>query len=114
VKKRSTSEQRLEALERDFHSLLVSCLQECSHGRWGLFGQNDNSESARFLRWEEAQRLKDNATEIHGLRAEFGQPNALVERFMHYCSQRGANVLGEPKLATAFLDEIKRGDFSFR
>jgi hypothetical protein len=114
VNKKSTSEQRLEELERDFHSLLLACLQECNHGRWGLFGQNDNSEPAKFLYWEEAQRLKDNAMEIHSLRAEFGQPNALVERFLHYCSQRGANVLGEPKLATAFLNEIQRGDFSFR
>jgi hypothetical protein len=112
VKKRPISAQRLEDLERDFPSFLISCLQECSHGRWGLFGQNDDSESEKFLRWEEAQRLKDTAIEIRDLRAEFGQPNALVERFLHYCSQRGANVLGEPKLATAFLSEIQRGEFS--
>jgi len=105
-------EQRLDDLERDFHSLLLVCLRECSHGRWGLFGQNENPESARFLYWENARRLKETSMEIHGLRAEFGQPNQLVERFLYYCSQKGPNVLGEPKLAAAFLDEIERGDFS--
>jgi hypothetical protein len=30
----------------------------------------------------------------------------VVERFLHYCSLRGANAPGEPKLAKAFLDEI--------
>jgi hypothetical protein len=107
VKKRSISEQRLEELERDFHSLLLACLQECRDGRWGLFGQNEDSESAKYLHWEDAERLKDIAMEIRALRAEFGQPNALVESYMHYCSQRGANALGEPKLATAFLNEIQ-------
>ncbi len=43
---------------------------------------------------------------ISCLRAEFGQPNAQVDRFLHYCSIRGSNVPGEPKLAKALLDEI--------
>jgi hypothetical protein len=114
VKKKSIAEQRLEDLEHDFETLLLACLRECSNGRWGLFGQNDNSESLKFLPWEDAHRLEETAEEIHGLRAEFGQPNPLVERFLRYYSQRGANVPGEPKLATAFLNEIQRGDFSPR
>jgi hypothetical protein len=114
MKKTSLKEQRLADLEDDFPALLVSCLQECGRGRWGLFGQNDNTEAEKFLHWKDAQRLKDIAAEIHNLRAEFGQPNALVERFLQYRLQRGANVPGEPKLALAFLDEIQRGDFLVR
>jgi hypothetical protein len=114
VKKKPIPEQRLEDLEHDFQPLLLACLRECSQGRWGLFGQNDNTEVARYLYWEDAKRLKDTADEIHGLRAEFGQPNTLVERFLHFCSQHGGNAPGEPKLATAFLNEIQRGDFSSR
>jgi hypothetical protein len=51
--------------------------------------------------------VKDQAKEIHALRQEFGEPNPLAERFLHYCSLRGANVPGEPKLAKALIDEIE-------
>lgn len=109
--RKQPSEQLLEDLESDFRPLLISCLEECRNGRWGLFGQNDSAEAAKYLRWEAGQHLKEIALEIRVLRAEFGQPNPLVERFLHYCSLRGANIPGEPKLANAFLGEIQRGDF---
>ena len=114
MNKHPIRDQRLDDLESDFHTLLLACLRECRNGRWGLFGQNENSESAKFLYWEDAQRLKDISVEIRGVRAVFGQPNALVEHFLYFCLQRGANVPGETKLAAAFLDEIERGDFSIR
>ncbi len=99
-------DQRLSELERDFRPLLVSCLQSCASGRWGLFGQNDTPEARLFLNWPEVEQLKEMATEIRELRGEFGQPNELVERFSYYCSLRSPNDLGEPKLARAFLDEL--------
>jgi hypothetical protein len=52
------------------------------------------------------------ALEIRAFRAQFGQPNTLAERFLYYSSLRGSNVPGEPKVAKAFLDEIRRGDFT--
>jgi hypothetical protein len=114
MKKPSIKEQRLADLENDFPALLLSCLHDCGRGRWGLFGQSDSTESEKFLHWDEARRLRDIASEIHDLRAEFGQPNPLVERFLYYRSKRGANVPGEPNLSGAFLDEIQRGDFAVR
>ena len=111
MKRRSINEQRLDGLESDFRPLLVACLGECSRGRWGLFGQNDSLEVEKYLWWEDGEHLKEIALQIRALRAEFGQPNPLVERFLHYRSLRGANVPGEPKLARALLDEIERGDF---
>ena len=111
MKRRPIKEQRLDDLESALRPLLLSCLEECRNGRWGLFGQNDSMEAAKYLRWEDGQHLKEMALEIRSLRAEFGRPNPLVERFFHYCSLRGGNVPGEPKLARAFLDEIQRGDF---
>jgi hypothetical protein len=60
----------------------------------------------------EGSNLKEIARQIHDLRAEYGQSNLLVERFLHNCSLRGSNALGEPKLAKALLDEIEKGDFS--
>lgn len=109
--KKQPDEQRLEDLESDFRPLLISCLEECEGGRWGLFGQNDSTDAAKYLHWEDGECLKEIALQIRALRAEFGQPDRLVERFLHFCSLRGANVPGEPKLAKAFLEEIRRGDF---
>jgi len=101
--------QRLDDLETDFRPLLISCLRECKSGRWGLFGHNDDTDGAKYLDWKDGKNLKEIAQQIHDLRSEFGQPNPLVERFLHYCSLRGPNVPGEPKLAKAFLDEIEKG-----
>jgi len=106
MKSRPIKEQRLDDLESEFGPLLLSCLKECAAGRWDLFGQNDSPELSRYCQWNEAEQLRDIAVEIRELRAEFGQPNTQVERFLHYCSLRGSNVPGEPKLATAFLNEI--------
>jgi hypothetical protein len=103
--------QRLDDLESEFRPLLIFCLRECQNGRWGLFGQNESTDGAKYLDWKDGQNLKEIARQIRNLRAEFGQPNPLVERFLHYCSLRGPNVPGEPKLANALLDEIQKGDF---
>lgn len=105
-------DQRLADLESDFRPLLVSCLTECGNGRWGLFGQNDGADAAKYLHWENARTLREIALQIHVLRAEFGQPNPLVERFLRYCALRGPNVPGEPKLARTLLDEIQSGGFN--
>jgi hypothetical protein len=109
--RRPVKAQRLDDLESDFRPLLISCLRECESGRWGLFGQNDSTEGAKYLDWKDGKNLKEIAQQIHDLRLEFGQPDPLVERFLHYCSLRGPNVPGESKLAKAFLYEIEKGDF---
>jgi hypothetical protein len=106
-RRRNIKDHRLGDLESEFLRLLISCLEECASGRWGLFGQNDHREGTKYLRWPEADRLKAIAQEIHTRRETFGQPNPLCERFLHYCALRGANVLGEPRLATTLLDEMK-------
>jgi hypothetical protein len=105
-KSRDIKDHRLEDLEHDFPTLLISCLRECASGRWGLFGQNDHLEASIYLQWPEATRLKEIAQEIHDVRLSFGQPNPLCERFLHYCTLRGSNVPGEPKLAKALLLEM--------
>src|SRR5580704_8261514 len=111
MKNRSINEQKLDGLEDEFRPLLLACLRECAAGRYGLFGQIDGPEIARYYQWDEAEHLKKIALEIRVLRAEFGRPNTLTERFLHYCSLRGCNVPGEPKLAKAFLAEISKRDF---
>jgi hypothetical protein len=102
----SPADQRLSELEGDFKPLLVRCLQICARGKWGLFGQHDTPEGRRYDNWPEVAQLKSMASEIQKIRAEFGNQNAIVERYIYYCSLRGANDPGEPKLARAFLDEL--------
>lgn len=105
--KKSIQEHPLEKLERDFNLLLVACLKEgAEERRWGLFGQNDHPETAKYLRWDEAYRLKEMAIEIQELRAEWGTSNPSVEKFLEYCSQRGENLPGEPKRASKLLNEL--------
>jgi hypothetical protein len=105
--RRYIKDQWLKDLEDEFSPLLISCLEECESGRWGLFGQNDTPEASKYLRWPEADRLKEIAQEIHDVRQTFGQPNALCERFLHYCALRSENVQGEPRLARTLLQEIR-------
>jgi len=104
--RRDAKEQRLEALERDFRARLIAVLRECGNGRWGLFGQNNYGELARYDVWTEADDLKRTAEEINWLRSEFGQRNPLSMKFLEYCRMRGQNVKGEAKLAQPFLAEI--------
>ena len=104
--RRDAKEQRLETLEHDFKPRLIVVLRECARGRYGLFGQNNHGELARYYVWTEADDLRQAATEINALRSEFGQPNPLSVKFLEYCSMRGQNVKGEPKLAQQFLTEI--------
>jgi hypothetical protein len=108
-KKARIQQARLEALELEFNSLLVSCLTECSKGRWGLFGQNSHADPEdRYWTWPEAKRLRTIASEIRSERSETGEANSLCSKFLKLCDAKGSNVLGEPKLASIFLNEIQR------
>jgi len=101
--------KRLDQIQCEFHSLLISCLKECAEGRWGLFGQHDHlsDADARWFLWPEANRLKQLAEEITAAHEAFGSRNEVCDRFLALCTQRGANILGEPKLAANFLAEIR-------
>jgi hypothetical protein len=104
--RRSSKDQRLENLEFEFRPRLIACLRECAAGRWGLFGQKTTRDSAKNIAWPEAEELKRMAEEIKALTSEFGQLNPLAEKLFEYCSMRGSNIKGEPKLARQFLTEL--------
>lgn len=109
TKRERIREVRLSEMEEEFRPLLLSCLDQCARGRWGLFGHNDHLDpEGRYWRWPEAKRLKDLAQEIKSNRMEFGQNNEICERFLRLCSMRGSNIPGEPKLAADFLAEINQ------
>jgi hypothetical protein len=109
TRKSNIQQQSLQGVESEFHLLLPSVLKQCAAGRWGLFGQNDPLEESKYLHWPDAGLLKSMAHKIRSIRQDFGQVDPLVERFLHYCSRRGANVPGEPRLAQAWLDEVDCG-----
>jgi hypothetical protein len=100
-------ESRLAEIEAEFRPLLVSCLQECAQGRYGLFGQNDHLDpEGRYWGWPNAKRLMDLAQEIKSIRSEFGQTDGSCDRFLGLCALRGSNVSGEPRLAAEFLADL--------
>lgn len=104
-KREKIKTQRLTQLEAEFHPLLLSCLEICARGRYGLFGQNEHLGD--WWNWDEAERLKAIAREIIEIKSESGEQAVECDRLLYYCSLRGPNVVGEPKLAEQFLNEIK-------
>ena len=99
----------MPSLRANFSPLLLACLGECARGRWGLFGQHDHLDpERRYCAWPEAKRLKSLAREIGSIRLELGQVTELSERFLQLCSSRGANVPGEPRLASEFRKRYER------
>lgn len=103
------------ALERRFQERLIEALVECAQHRvWGMFGQNDAADNAHFGKTPEslgsqaAEELLRLGSEINTLRARLGlEAFPLYHRYLWYRSQRGANALGEPQLAAAFLAELE-------
>jgi hypothetical protein len=94
--------------EDEFEALLLTCLYECAAGRWGLFRQNRHPEAARWLRWPEAERLREQALEIRRTRQQEGSNTCACELFLGACDLSGPNVPGEPKLAARLLAALER------
>jgi len=101
----------LEALSKAFSDQLSACLEECAHGRRGLFSDLEltgDEESDRS--WPEAARLRELALALQNLFAQHEQRNALCAEFLDLCSMHGESHPGEPRLARMFLSRIARGE----
>ncbi len=101
---------QLEALNKVFSDQLQACLEECAHGRRGLFSdvallEDDETDRA----WPEAARLRDLAFALQNLFAQHEQRNALCDEFLDLCSMHGESHPGEPRLARMFMARIERG-----
>jgi hypothetical protein len=106
-KKARIQQKRLEAMESEFQTLLLSCLAECAKGRYGLFGQNSHLDpEERYWRWPEAKHLRELASQIRIERSHAGA-SPLSERFLELCAAKDPNTAGEPKLASRLLDELQ-------
>ena len=99
----------LDSLAEAFCEQLLACLDECAHGRKGLFSDialvSDEDES-----WPEAARLRELALALQGIFAQQEKQNALCDEFLDLCSMHGESHPGERKLARAFLERIERGE----
>jgi hypothetical protein len=100
---------QLDALSRVFSEQLQACLEECAHGRRGLFSDveliaGDEQERA----WPEAARLRELALALQNIFAQQEQRNALCDEFLDLCSMHGESHPGEPRLARMFLARIER------
>jgi hypothetical protein len=106
----SQSDQ-LELLSKAFSDQLLACLQECAHGRRGLFSDVALIEDEVNNRdWPEALRLRELAQALQNVFAQYEQRNALCDEFLDLCSMHGESHPGEPRLARIFLARIERGE----
>lgn len=111
---RASHTRKLASLEASYREQLLSALEKCANGRWGLFNHNEwalsTLSAAQRLRLDPdgtVQELLDLGSEIERLRSRFrleGFP--LHERLLQMRSSYDSNTLGEPKLAREWLDEL--------
>ena len=106
----SPSDQ-LGMLSKAFSDQLQACLEECAHGRRGLFSDvalTEEDESNR--EWPEASRLRELAQALQNVFAQNEDRNALCDEFLDLCSMHGESHPGESRLARMFLSRIERGE----
>jgi len=102
---------RLEALSQVFSDQLQACLEECAHGRRGLFSDVELTEDEEHQRsWPEAARLRELALALQSVFAQHEQRNALCDEFLDLCTMHGESHPGEARLARMFLARIERSE----
>ena len=102
---------QLEILSTAFRDQLLACLEECAHGRRGLFSDVELIEQDENNRgWPEAARLRELAQALQNVFAQYEQRIPLCDEFLDLCSMHGESHPGEPRLARLFLARIDRGE----
>jgi hypothetical protein len=101
---------QLDALSQVFSDQLQACLEECAHGRRGLFSDLQLTvEDEHEREWPEAARLRELALALQNIFAQQEQRNALCDEFLDLCSMHGESHPGESRLARIFLKRIEHG-----
>lgn len=102
---------QLEPLSVAFRDQLLACLEECAHGRRGLFSDVALTEEDENNReWPEAAQLRELAAALQNVFAQYEQRNPLCDEFLDLCSMHGESHPGEARLARMFLARIDRGE----
>ncbi len=105
-----TEPDQTELIIRAFRDQLIACLEECAHGRRGLFSEYLPSAEEQDPAWPEAARLRELAVALQGIFAQQDTRSALCDEFLDLCSIHGESHPGERRLARAFLVRIERGE----
>lgn len=100
---------QLESLTAAFRDQLLACLEECAHGRRGLFSEAGHL-GGEDPAWPEAARLRELAAALQPILAQAETPSPLIDEFLDLCSIHGEADPGEPRLAREFLRRIDRGE----
>jgi hypothetical protein len=100
---------QLDALSRVFSDQLMACLEECAHGRRGLFSDVELLGDDEGRAWPEAARLRELAFALQAIASQSDTRNALCDEFLDLCTMHGESHPGEPRLARDFLARIERG-----
>lgn len=97
---------RREVEEQEYRALLVTALEECARGRWGLFGHTKDKQMAARVAPVLAE-LDDLAGSIDKMRGQLGlEPFALHPAFLAARGRADASAVGEPKQAKAWLERL--------
>lgn len=102
---------QLEPLQRVFSDQLMACLEECAHGRRGLFSDLELTAGENEIpAWPEAARLRELAVALQAILNQADERNPLCDEFLDLCTMHGESHPGEPRLAREFLRRIERGE----
>jgi len=103
------SEQN-EMLTTAFREQLIALLEECAHGRRGLFSEYEHLGGDEDGGWLEAARLRELAAALQSILAQSGERSPLCDEFLDLCTIHGEYDPGEPRLARSFLARIEKGE----
>jgi hypothetical protein len=99
---------QIESLTGAFRDQLLACLEECAHGRRGLFAEHEHM--GEEYAWPEASRLRELAAALQSILAQNEERDALVDEYLDLCTIHGEYDPGEPRLAREFMKRIDRGE----
>jgi hypothetical protein len=101
---------QFNSLTTAFHDQLLACLEECAHGRRGLFAEYEHLGEADNRGWPEAGRLRELAAALQSILAQSEERDAFCDEFLDLCTIHGEYDPGEPHLARDFLKRIDKGE----
>lgn len=101
---------QLDTLTTAFRDQLLACLEECAHGRRGLFSEHEHLGGDDARPWPEAAQLRQLAAALQPVLSQAEAREPLVDEFLDLCTIHGEYDPGEPRLAREFLKRIDRGE----
>jgi hypothetical protein len=101
---------QFNSLTTAFHDQLLACLEECAHGRRGLFAEYQHLGESDHRGWPETSRLRELAAALQSILAQSEERDALCDEFLDLCTIHGEYDPGESRLARDFLRRIEKGE----